>query len=199
MGMIFAVIGLFLFLILIIVAVAIGVNKEKTEKAEPSPMIHASGIYSVVRRSPREDTLKAKPTQEEMRKYLAGINEDINGLALSTEDKEKLAAEYAGRLESSIVEIERGDGSGAEFYYYDFDQPDPVCAKYLTKGQYVTREDIHKFAYLVPPFHLGCRCRIKRHSGGEKLRDTTKLGLRPLLNEKAPVPMLANWHTTLKP
>jgi hypothetical protein len=63
MGLIFAIIGLFLFLILVIVAVAIGVNKEKTEKAEPAPMIHASGIYSVVRRSPREDATKAKPTQ----------------------------------------------------------------------------------------------------------------------------------------
>jgi hypothetical protein len=198
MGMIFAIIGIVLFLILLVIAFAIGINREKTEKEEQKPVIHASGIYSVVRKSPREDCLKQKPSEQEIRKYLSGTNVDINGKQLSEEDKEKVIADFKINLDKNIAEVEEGDKSGVEFYYYEFIQSDPVCAKYISKGQYVTREDLFRFGKLVPPFHLGCTCMIKRHRGGDKLKDTTELGLRPLLNEKTPVPMLPNWHTIQK-
>jgi hypothetical protein len=198
MGMVLAIIGIVLFLILLVIAVAIGINREKTEKEEQKPIIHASGIYSVVRKSPREECLRQKPTEQEIRKYISGTNVDINGKPLTEQDKENAISDFFIKADKNIGEIEEGDKAGVEFYYYEYISEDPVCVKYISKGQYVTREDLFKFAKLVPPFHLGCSCTIKRHRGGDKLKDTTELGLRPLLSESAPVPTLPNWHTILK-
>jgi hypothetical protein len=198
MGMIFAIIGIVLFLILLVVAFAIGMNREKTEKEELKPLIHASGIYSVVRLSPRDDIFKQRPNREELAKYLSETNVDINGKSLPDAEKREAVDVFFKNLEKNIAEIEAGDRSGAEFYYYEFDKPDSVCAKYISRGQYVTREDLHRLTRLIPPFHLGCTCNIRRHAGGDKLKDTTELGLRPLINESAPVPALPNWHTILK-
>jgi hypothetical protein len=198
MTLLIGFIALFLLIVLLVIAIGIGVNKEKTEKEEPRPIIHASGIYSVVRTSPRNDIMRLKPSGKEMRKYLSGINEDSNGAALSAEDKERLSESYWTRVDKNISEIEKGDRRGAEFYFYDFEWDDPVCGKYLSKGRFVTREEIFKHGRIVPPFHLGCSCRIQAHKGSENLRETTELGLRPLFEDDSTVPPLPNWHTVLR-
>lgn len=196
--MIFAFIGLSLLLIFIIIAVKIGVSKEKTEVEQPLPMIHASGIYSVVRKSPREMVLAKKPQREELVKYLAGKNVDSMGNALSEPDRQLLADGFFRATEEQIRVVEEGDRTGVEFYFYEYAWEDPICAKVISKGQFVTREDIFKLPRIIPPFHIGCGCRLKKHKGNEKLRDTTEFGLRPLLKDESSVPKLPEWHTILK-
>lgn len=198
MTLLIGFIALFLLIVLLVIAIGIGVNKEKTEKEEPRPIIHASGIYSVVRTSPRKDIERLKPAREEIRKYLSGTNEDTNGVALSNQDKERLVESYWTEVDRNITEVEEGDRRGAEFYFYDFERDDPVCARYLSKGRFVTREEIFKHGRIVPPFHLGCSCRIQAHKGSENLRETTELGLRPLFADDSMVPSLPNWHTVLR-
>jgi hypothetical protein len=100
-------------------------------------------------------------------------------------------------LENAINEIEEGDKKGLEFYYYDLQEDDEICAEFLGKGYFITRQDIYKHPELIPPFHIGCRCILKCHHGSENLRETTEFGMRPFLRN-GELPPLPDWKRILK-
>ncbi|NLP03662.1 MAG: hypothetical protein GX089_14305 [Fibrobacter sp.] len=197
--MVLAIIGLILFLVLIILAIRVGLNKSESEQEEiQNPIIHASGIYSIVRRSPRDGLLNIRPGIEELRKYLSSLNEDIGKFLLSEKDKELILSQWEQTMANSLEVIEQGDNEGVEFYYYDFFPEDcPECKKFLNKGQFVTREEIFKFPDIIPPFHLGCTTCIRPHHGKEKLTDTTESGMLPFFKGEE-LPPLPDWKTTIK-
>jgi hypothetical protein len=194
---IYILIGIAFFLIFVLIAVRIGIKVQKPEEPAEQPMIHASGIYSIVRRSPRHGVAEVKPTAEKVRQYLASANEDIQGSALTENEKAALAKQWSESLEKNIREVEAGDHQGIEFYYYDFPDSDPICKGLIDKGHYVTREEIFKFPLTIPPFHIGCRCMLKAHHGAENLRETTELGMRPLFRD-VNLPPLPDWKRVLK-
>lgn len=195
---IMAIIGIIFFLVLILIAIRFGISKQKSEsERENLPVIHTSGIYSIVRKSPREDVEAVKPAKKEISQYLTDKNVDIHEIKLSDSDKNALISLWNTTLENSINEIEEGDKKGLEFYYYDFKEDDEVCKKFLSKGSFITRQEIYKHPELIPPFHLGCRCILKCHHGIEKLKDTTAIGMRPFLRDGNVLP-LPEWKHILK-
>jgi hypothetical protein len=194
--MILALTGVGLLLVVMLIAVRIGINKEKVEEDGLKPVIHASGIYSIIRKSPRESISDYKPSQEEILKYFSNKNVNSTDLLLSEADKSKLMKQWNSQMEANIFEIEKGDERGAEFYYYKFLWTDPVCSKYISKGRFVTREEIFQHPNIIPPFHLGCGCQLKQYQGKEKLHDTTEIGMLPLFREGA-APPLPDWKEIL--
>jgi len=190
-------IGVAFFLTLLLVAIHLVIKAGKPGEPADSPTIHASGIYSIVRRSPRDTIAEFKPSAETIVQYLSGKNEDIQGKAINDDDRKALAAHWLERLEENIREVEAGDQRGVEFYYYDFTEDDPVCNGIIDKGHFVTREEIFKFPQIIPPFHLGCRCTMKAHQGSENLRETTRLSMRPLFTGHN-LPPLPQWSDILK-
>jgi hypothetical protein len=190
--MILALTGIALLLILLLIAVRIGINREKAENESPSPTIHTSGIYSIIRRSPRDSISDYKPSQEEIIKYLSDKNVNIPGANDADIDAAALIKSWNDQMELNINEIEKGDEKGIEFYFYDYVWDDPLCEKYIAKGRFVTREELYQFPNVIPPFHLGCGCRLRKYEGKEKLRDTTEIGLLPLFQNGAP-PLLPDW------
>lgn len=193
-----ALVGILFFLIFIIVAIRLGIAKQKQEaEQENQTVIHTSGIYSIVRKSPREDIGKIKPSIEEIHQYLTDQNVDIHGKKLGGADKETLINAWKTNLENTLLLIDNGDKKGHEFYYYDFKEEDDVC-KNINKGNFITRQDIFKHPQLIPPFHLGCRCTLKSHQGTDDLRDTTLLGMNPFISENGAIPPLPEWKKILK-
>jgi hypothetical protein len=196
--MIPAIIGLTLLLILIVIAIRM-ISVRRPPEEEPStgtggPLIHASGIYSIVRKSPREDLSRIRPPEAEIRKYLASINEDIGRSDRSHFEKLKLLERWQQLMEENIRIIEKGDADEVEFYY--FDSPNerfcPVCSQYMGRGQFVTRQEIYNHPAIIPPFHLGCTTRFVPYQGKENLRETTIIGMRPFFVSPAQPP-LPDW------
>jgi hypothetical protein len=185
--MILALIGITLLLIAMLIAVRIGMNRAKNEEEMQSPIIHGSGIYSIIRRSPRDNIGDFKPSQEEIRKYLNDKN--VNIIGISSAQREVLLSKWNEQMEANISEIENGDKVGIEFYYFDFKWNDPVCDKIISKGRFVTREQIFEHPKIIPPFHLGCGCQLHKYQGKEKLRETTEIGILPLLRNGEMVPL----------
>ena len=74
--MLYVLIGLVIFLLLVLVAIRVSFNNKETSVEIPNPLLHASGIYSIVRKNPREKIDQHKPSVEEIRKYLECINVD---------------------------------------------------------------------------------------------------------------------------
>ena len=198
--MVLAIISVLLLVILILIAVYIGLNRGEVEQVEEeNSMIHASGIYSIVRKSPREEAMKARPDLEEIRKYLLSSNVDTGKYQLSERDQDILLEHWDESLKKNIAVIEQGDKEGVEFYYYEFVPEDcPVCKRYFSRGHFVTREEIFHHPRIIPPFHPGCTTSIFPHHGKEDLRDTTELGMLPLFKEDVPPP-LPEWNAIVKP
>ena len=203
--MVAIIVSLVLLAVLILIAIRL-VSLKKTDEAESEsnlgttgPLIHASGIYSIVRKSPREDLLNVRPKDAELRKYCASINEDINKSKLSESDKQKLLTEWQKAVEENIRIIERGDCEDVAFYYLDFpkEKQCPVCAAYFKRGQFVTREEIFSTPAIIPPFHLGCTTTIVPYHGKEDLRDTAIVGMAPLIKGHSP-PVFPEWKKTIK-
>ncbi|MBD3316283.1 MAG: hypothetical protein GF344_10890 [Chitinivibrionales bacterium] len=194
-----ALIGIAFFLILTLIAIRLAWGKREPAVPNEEELIHKSGIFSVVRQSPRVNVYDYKPKEEEICQYLADTNVDIHGNTLLEADKQRLRKMWNNHLEASIRVVEQGDTKGVDFYYYDFEAEDPICADFVRKGHFVTREEIYKHPRLLPPFHVGCHCRLAGYHGtSEELRDTTKSTISPLFTD-GECPPLPDWHTVLKP
>lgn len=193
--MLFVSIGMVIFLLLVLVAIRVSFNSKETNVEIPNSLLHASGIYSIVRKNPREKIDEHKPSTEEIRKYLESINVDSKDeVRLSTEAISRAVQEWTQSLNKNIEVIEQGDSLGVTFYYYDFSPENcPVCKDYLKKGQFVTREELFQHPQIIPPFHIGCTCTLRAHSGKENLQDTTEIGMIPLFKNEIS-PRLPEWR-----
>jgi hypothetical protein len=188
-----AIICLAILLVLVLIAVKIGFSKDDAHTdTERERMIRVSGIYSIVRESPRAALAALRPKEGEIRQYLAGINEDINGARLTDSDRAALLKHWNTQMEFNLQAIEKGDKDGATFYYYDFPSVCPVCKPFITKGNFVTREEIYYHPVIIPPFHIGCACVLAAHRGVENLRETTITGMVPFF-ESGSLPRLPDW------
>lgn len=197
--MVLALISIILLLMLVLLAIRIGLNKQHTtEEIVENPIIYASGIYSILKKSPMEGISKHKPPEEDIRQYLQALNEDSEGRPLSDNDKKQLIEGWMKSIDETIATIELGDKTGVEFYYYDFlPAACPICKGFISKGKFVTREEIYSYPAIMPPLHLGCSAKLFPHRGKENLRETTEMGLLPLF-KKQTTPPLPDWKSTTK-
>ncbi len=196
--MIITISGIIIFLILVLIAVKFGVAKQKIEdNIENQSVIHTSGIYSIVRKSPRENIENYKPSEKEIIQYLDNQTVDIQKNKLSESIKKNIISLWNINLEKSLIEIETGDKKGLEFYYYDFEGEDKICEKFIKKGDYITREEIYANPQLIPPFHLGCKCILKCQTEIERPGDTAKFGMRPLIRNNRQ-PSIPDWKDIVK-
>ena len=194
-----ALISVILLLFLVLIAIKTGLNRGRvTDDPGIQPVIHASGIYSIVKKSPRESVLADKPSHEEIVQYISQSNVDKEGVPLSENEKTLLVKYWENGIIENIETIEKGDVEGIEFYYYEFSPVDcPVCQRHITRGKFVTREEIFRHPEIIPPLHLGCTCKLLPHHGKEKLRETTELSMLPLFKNQEP-PQLPEWKTITK-
>ena len=184
-------------LVLIVLKMSLDPKASDADGTGKSKVIHVSGVYSVLRKSPRNDLAELRPAEEEIKKYLAGVSEDVNGTPLEASDRTALLRHWKAQTEMNLLGIEAGDKSGVAFYYYDYLKECPVCGEFIVKGNFVTREEIYKYPQLVPPFHLGCACVLAAHHGSEKtLRETAIAGMAPFFEGDAPPP-LPEWKAVL--
>jgi len=192
--------GVAALIVLVLIVMKMSLDPKASDDADDtgkSKVIHASGVYSVLRKSPRKDLAELRPTEEEIKRYLAGINEDVNGAPLKASDRSALLRHWKAQMEMNLRGIEAGDKSGVAFYYYDYLKECPVCGEFVVKGNFVTREEIYNYPQLVPPFHLGCACLLAAHHGSEKaMRDTAIAGMTPFFEGDAPPP-LPEWTAVL--
>ena len=204
--MVTAIFALLLLAILIVLAVLIISSKPpfrgegNGEPVEP-PLIQASGIYSIIRRSPREDLLKIRPGMEEIRKYLSSINEDINMKPLSIPDKEKIAESWLRSMEENIRVIEKSDTANSAFYFYldnSGGNQCAVCATHFKSKQIITREEIFKNPSIIPPFHLGCTTRIMPYRNKESGTGSLLSSILPLFSAKKFLSRCLNGLTTVR-
>ena len=137
-----------------------GGGESKKEKGEATP-IYTSGVFSLIRKSPREAVLARVPELESIRAAPAAGPEKANGTP------ERFRDEWLRVAELCINNVERGDKEGIQTYRYAVPEKCRATCGRFGGDAYVTREQLHHEVRLIPPFHLGCGCEITpREAGG---------------------------------
>ena len=118
---------------------------------DDSSPIYASGVYSLIRRSPRKELQEREPPSEEVQSVLSSEQaEAANGSA------EQYLDEWRRQANISINNIEKGDRDGIQTYRYQVPAKCQRTCAMFGGDAYVTREQLHNHVSLIPPFHLGC-------------------------------------------
>jgi hypothetical protein len=158
------VIAIVFFVVLILITMYIGLQKKDIIEEDKIPVIHTSGIYSVIRQSPREHIYTVKPDMDKIKTFVSGAQEDVNGVPLSETDKEKIIVSWENQLEKNLKIIEEGDKIGVQRFLIKPPADDLPCRHFIEKNCFITREDIYKHPELIPPYYPGCQCILESES-----------------------------------
>lgn len=188
--MLYILFGVLLVLLIALSATAAYFVFQKKEEKE-FPTIHQSGIFSLVRQSPREALKERNLSLSQVQEALKNTQnpENVNS---SPENYLKLWEEL---LENSINTIEKSDMEGLQTFCYEIPEKDKVTCRGFTESTYVTREQLQNYPNLIPPFHLGCQVQLLAKKAHQTSLDGT--GWKPLLPVagKYPTP---DWRTVGK-
>lgn len=148
---------LLLALVLILVATAVSrvirrQGRDGDRQQDDNSPIYASGVYSLIRKSPRKELQEKEPSLEEAQAVLASpqASQAANGSVQQYLDEWRRVANI------SINNIEKGDREGIQTYRYQVPSKCQKTCAMFHGDAYVTREQLHNHVQLIPPFHLGC-------------------------------------------
>lgn len=156
---------------LVLAALYISMQKKDVDEEGKMPVIHTSGIYSVIRKSPRENVFSVKPDSAAVKAFLATATQDALGRPLGGKDREELLKSYTDGLEKSLKLIEDGDRIGVQRFIIRFGKKCEPCRVFSGDRFYITREDIFKHPELIPPYYAGCRCELFSESEWKTVMD----------------------------
>jgi hypothetical protein len=145
-------------IIVLIIATAISVvlrrqgrDGDRQTQDDSSP-IYASGVYSLIRRSPRKELQEREPSLEEAITVLS----TPQASAIANGSVQQYLDEWRTIANISINNIEKGDKEGIQTYKYQVPAKCQQTCAMFGGDAYVTREQLHNHVQLIPPFHLGC-------------------------------------------
>lgn len=143
-------------IVLSIILAAIGayvVIHSSNEKDEPKQVIDVSGQYAVVVRPARESLAAVKPSENSIRSWLETQN-------LSAEQREEKLAQWKAAMEATIKTIDEGDKNGTATYRIELGPKGREYCKFVSEDNFITREQIRNHAEILPPYVIGCDCKL---------------------------------------
>ena len=143
-------------IVLSVILAAIGayvIIHSSDEKDEPKRVIDVSGQYAVVVRPARESLNAVKPSEASLRSWLDTQD-------LPAEKKEELLSRWNATMEETIRTIDEGDKNGTATYRIELGPKGKQYVKFVSDENFITREQIRNHAEILPPYCLGCDCKL---------------------------------------
>ncbi len=153
--------------------------------------IYASGVYSLIRKSPRQDVELRIPTLENIQAELAKPEPAPEANACA----EQYLEEWRRIANLCINNIEKGDKDGVQTYRYQVPEKCQKSCSRFGGDAYVTREQLHNHSQLIPPFHLGCGVQLITKEAWSATSESG--GWTPILPVNGVYPTL-DWRTFVK-
>jgi hypothetical protein len=147
------------FLVIGLVAFYFSIQTKQRRIVE-FPRIYASGIYSVIRRSPREIIPTVKPSAQSIQEFLQSQTADMEGKPLHRSDVRQLVQHYTGRLEENIKVIEEADQKGEDNFLLTPGEC-RFCETLGGRKAFLNRDMIHHTPEIIPPYFPGCTCHLQ--------------------------------------
>lgn len=178
-----------LALALIAVGLYYSLQKRRAE-LEKQPVQLNSGIYSIVRVSPRKAIEEIKPTVEQVEQWL----EQEEGM-LPPEERGRLLALWSETLERSIAVVEKGDELLRDTYQYKIPESERQLLHFIPIDAYITRETIHNHPELLPPFFVGSKTELQlKEADSEHAGSQAHAGWKPLLPSSDGTYPIPDWR-----
>jgi len=187
------IIGIIIILIILALALAgvgswivIKGNNQDSQAPIYAP-IDRSGSYAVLRHPVHEDLRRAKPSTDQVEAWFRHSHPE-----LGEEKIQDYIAEWNQSLAKTIATIEEGDREKvATFRVFLTEKDLPLC-QFLSEDNYVTREQILNHPEILPPYYLGCGCRLTLKSPWENPSKSGWKAVVPGQDGKYAVP---DWKT----
>lgn len=163
-------------IILSIILAAIGayvVIHSADEKEKTLPQIDVSGQYAVLVKPAKDSLKKVKPSTEEIKQWLSTQ-------PISEEDQEALLSKWNASIEETIQTIDEGDKNGTVTYRVVIGQRSAQFCTFMKEENYITREQIRNHSEILPPYVLGCDCKLVPKFPWE---NPGKAGWKPVIPE----------------
>jgi len=126
-------------------------NKGRPEEETPSPMIHGSGIYSIIRRSP----VKTSVITSLLRKNpQISFDKNVN-IRLSSSEKERIIASWNSRWKRISVKSRQATRKAVSSITL-ISMGRPCMLQDHSKGQVCHQGTDFPVPQVIPPLHLGC-------------------------------------------
>ena len=142
--------------LLSIVLAGIGIyvgTRNSDEKEEPKPVIDVSGQYAAIGRPARETLTAVKPSEASLRAWLETQD-------LTPEQRQSYIEQWNQTLEETIKTIDEGDKVGTATYRIVIGPKGKNYCKFVSEENFITREQIRNHAEILPPYVLGCDCKL---------------------------------------
>ena len=152
-----SVIIVIVIIILSVILAGIGayvVIHSADEKEEVKPVIDVSGKYAVVVRPARESITAVKPSENSIRAWLETQEQ------LTPEQRKEYLDKWNASIEETIKTIDDGDQNGTVTYRIELGPKGKEYVKFVHEENFITREQIRNHAEILPPYVLGCDCKL---------------------------------------
>lgn len=123
------------------------------EKEKTPAVIDVSGQYAVLVRPARESIEKVKPSLDEVKGWLATQN-------ISEEERTRLLTQWIETIDESVRVVDEGDKNGTVTYRVVLGPKSKIFCNFMGDDNYITREQIRNHAEILPPYVLGCDCKL---------------------------------------
>jgi hypothetical protein len=142
--------------LLSIVLAGIGIyvgTRNSDEKEQSKPVIDVSGQYAAIGRPARETLTAVKPSEASIRAWLETQD-------LTPEQRLSYIEQWNNTLEETIRTIDEGDKNGTATYRIVLGPKGKNYCKFVSEENFITREQIRNHAEILPPYVLGCDCKL---------------------------------------
>lgn len=180
-----------LFIILAVVLSGIGawivIQGRKEEEPPAYAPIDRSGSYAVLRHPVREDMERIKPNPEQIEQWLRAQHPEM-----SEEDLLRYVEQWKADVDYTISIVEEGDREKIATFRVLLTEKDINLCTFLTADNYITREQILNHPEILPPYYLGCGCRLALKQPWDNPTKSGWKAVTPLQDGKYHVP---DWRT----
>jgi hypothetical protein len=112
-----------------------------------------SGQYAAIGRPARETLTAVKPSEASIRAWL-------ETQPLTPEQRQAYIEQWNRTLEETIKTIDEGDKQGVATYRIVIGPKGKNYCKFVSEENFITREQIRNHAEILPPYVLGCDCKL---------------------------------------
>lgn len=123
------------------------------DKEDARPIIDVSGQYAAVQNSTRDTIAAVKPSE-------AAILSWLESQGIPPEKSKELIDQWNQSLEETIRTIDEGDKNGTATYRIAVGEKGKKYCRFVDEDSFITREQIRHHAELLPPYVLGCDCKL---------------------------------------
>ena len=102
----------------------------------------------------RQSRTNVKPSAVSPRSWLATQTQ------LTPEQREDYIRQWNASLEETIRTIDEGDKNGTVTYRIELGPKGKNYVKFVGEDNFITREQIRNHAEILPPYVLGCDCKL---------------------------------------